>query len=138
VRPLHRCLFILGGVLVAGLLFNLLVAVVAPGLDSGALPPGSILNEFVRRWLVIPTDFAIVGNVVTALAFLLLLSTLLVKAPARWWLLALTIYTLIFAWETRLSLEPAATRVLMIGVTLVVLMIARPQGLLGKAEVKVV
>jgi ABC-type branched-subunit amino acid transport system permease subunit len=49
----------------------------------------------------------------------------------------LTIYLFIFAWETRLATEPAVTRVLVIGVTLVVLMIARPQGLLGKLRVEI-
>jgi hypothetical protein len=135
---LRRFLGVLGGVIVGGLLINFLVALLAPRLDNGVLPPGSLLNELIRRWLVIPADFALAGNVMTALALLLLLGAILVKAPARWWLLGATIYTLIFAWETRLSLEPAATRILIIGVTLVVLMIARPQGLLGKPEVRVV
>jgi ABC-type branched-subunit amino acid transport system permease subunit len=53
-------------------------------------------------------------------------------------LLGLTIYTFAFAWETRLASEPAATRIIIVGATLVVLMIVRPQGLLGKQEVRVV
>lgn len=138
VRPLHRFALILGSVIGAGLFFDLVVAFVTPGLDSAALPPGSVLNELVRRWLVLPADFTTVGNVVTVLAILFLLLTVLTKGALHWWFLGLTIYTAIFAWETRLALEPAATRVLLIGATLVVLMIARPQGLLGKAEVKVV
>ena len=40
-----------------------------------------------------------------------------------------------FTVETRLAVEPAATR--SVGVTLMVLMIVRPQDLLGKAEVKI-
>jgi ABC-type branched-subunit amino acid transport system permease subunit len=43
-----------------------------------------------------------------------------------------------FAWETRLAVEPSATRILIVGVSLVVLMIARPQGLLGETEVKII
>jgi ABC-type branched-subunit amino acid transport system permease subunit len=138
VRPFRRVALLLGSVIVGGLLVDQLVAVVAPGLDSAVLPPGSVLNELIRRWLVLPANFATVGNVVTGLALLLLLLTVLAKAPTRWWLSGATIYSAIFAWETRLALEPAATRILIIGATLVVLMIARPQGLLGKAEVKVV
>ena len=56
----------------------------------------------------------------------------------RWPLLGLAIYLFAFAWETRLAVEPAATRILIIGITLVVLMITRPQGILGKAEVKII
>jgi ABC-type branched-subunit amino acid transport system permease subunit len=79
-----------------------------------------------------------VGNVVTILAVFVLLLTFLVKRPSyRWLLTGLIIYMFAFAWEARLAVEPAATRILVVGTSLVILMIARPQGLLGKAEVKV-
>jgi ABC-type branched-subunit amino acid transport system permease subunit len=66
-----------------------------------------------------------------------LLLTVLVKGRGRLVLLALTIYLFAFAWETRLALEPAVTRILVVGMTLVVLMVARPQGLLGKLRVEI-
>jgi ABC-type branched-subunit amino acid transport system permease subunit len=53
-------------------------------------------------------------------------------------MLSLTLYLLAFAWETRLATEPAATRILVVGIVLVVLMITRPQGLLGKPRVEIV
>jgi ABC-type branched-subunit amino acid transport system permease subunit len=87
---------------------------------------------------VIPAEFTVIGNAVTAGALLLLLATFLVKGTWRWMLLGVTIYLFAFAWETRLASEPAATRILIVGITLVVLMIVRPQGLLGKHEVRVV
>jgi ABC-type branched-subunit amino acid transport system permease subunit len=45
---------------------------------------------------------------------------------------------LAFVWETRLAAEPAVTRLLLIGTLLVVLMIVRPQGLLGAKRVEIV
>jgi len=39
-------------------------------------------------------------------------------------------------WETKLSANPAITRQLMIGAILIVMMIARPQGLLGARRVE--
>ena len=138
LRPWHRFLLILSGVIGAGLLLDTTVNLLLPGFDSASLPPGSLLNTVIRRWLVIPADFMLVGNIVTGSALLLLLLTLLTKGRTQWWLLGVTIYAFAFAWETRLSLEPSATRILIVGATLVVLMVARPQGLLGKPEVKVV
>ena len=38
-----------------------------------------------------------------------------------------------FVWETRLVAEPSITRQIMIGAILIVMMNARPQGLLGDA-----
>jgi ABC-type branched-subunit amino acid transport system permease subunit len=44
-----------------------------------------------------------------------------------------------FVWETRLVLETSGpTRLLLLGAILVGLMIARPQGLLGKPRVEIV
>jgi ABC-type branched-subunit amino acid transport system permease subunit len=41
-----------------------------------------------------------------------------------------------FVWETKLVTEPAITRQLMIGAILIVMMNARPQGLLGARRVE--
>ena len=46
-------------------------------------------------------------------------------------------YLAIFLWEVRLIANPSVTRQLIIGALLIVLMIVRPQGFLGKARVEV-
>jgi ABC-type branched-subunit amino acid transport system permease subunit len=46
------------------------------------------------------------------------------------------IYLASFVWETRLIVEPAITRQLMIGAILIVMMNSRPQGLLGTRRVE--
>jgi hypothetical protein len=46
-------------------------------------------------------------------------------------------YLGIFLWEVRLVTDVNTTRQLLIGAMLVVLMITRPQGFLGKARVEV-
>ena len=138
LRPFKRLFVVLGGTIIGGLLLKVAVIALWPGFQAGAPPPGSILNQLAQRWLLIPQDFTLAGNLATGSALLLLLLTILVKSHWRWWLLGLTLYLFAFAWETRLAIEPAATRILIVGTTLVVLMIVRPQGLLGKPEVKVV
>jgi ABC-type branched-subunit amino acid transport system permease subunit len=49
-----------------------------------------------------------------------------------------TLYLTAFVWENRLVVEPSITRLILIGVILIVLMNARPQGLLGSQRVEIV
>jgi ABC-type branched-subunit amino acid transport system permease subunit len=62
----------------------------------------------------------------------------LVQVGSRWRtiLLVPTLYLASFVWETRLIAEPSITRQLMIGAILIVMMNARPQGLLGQRRVE--
>jgi ABC-type branched-subunit amino acid transport system permease subunit len=41
-------------------------------------------------------------------------------------------------WEARLAVEPSVTRQILVGAILIVMMNARPQGLLGTRRVEVV
>jgi branched-chain amino acid transport system permease protein len=139
LKPSKRLIGVLGGTIVAGVLLKLVVNMVWPGLDAGVAPTeGSIVNQWVQSWLIIPANFKITGNIVIGVAILTLLLTLLIKNEWRWLLLSLTLYLFAFAWETRLATEPAVTRILVLGTSLVVLMITRPQGLLGKLRVQIV
>lgn len=140
IRPWQRLGLLLGGTIAGGYLIKGLVALVVPGLDSGYPDAGSVVNMIVQGWLVIPPNFVLVGKVVTVVAVLALLGAILLRSRPRWQncLIALATYALAFSWETTLVANPSATRVLVVGLTLVILMIARPQGLLGKAEVKIV
>lgn len=135
----RRLVAILGGTLMGGLLLNLGTNGFWPGFDSG-IPPaaGSFFNQWAQSWLVIPASFKLAGNIAISLAILTLLLSLWLKKSWRWILLGLAIYLAVFAWETRLASEPAVTRLLVVGVTLIVLMITRPQGVLGKVQVRVV
>lgn len=139
LRPLRRFVTVLAGTILAGYVLKFLVNIFWPGLDSGYPDAGSILNEFIQGWLVIPANYQIVGNMATvSTIFFVLLLLLVQNAFWRNVLLGVTVYLVAFAWETRLAAEPAATRVLVVGLSLVLLMIFRPQGLLGRQEVKVV
>ncbi|MGH2592430.1 MAG: branched-chain amino acid ABC transporter permease [Anaerolineae bacterium] len=139
LRLTRRLAAVLGVTLAGGLLLKLAVNWLWPGLDTG-MPPaqGSLLNQLAQGWLVIPENFKGIGNLVMGGALLTLLLTLLIKKPWRWIILGLSLYMFAFAWETRLATEPSVTRILVVGATLIVLMITRPQGLLGKLRVSVI
>ncbi len=141
LRPWRRFAIVMGSTILAGGLFRVLIVLLAPASwDSGFPEAGSQLNVIVQSWLVIPENFQLIGNIVTIAAVLVLLLSILFRNRTIWHysLLGLAIYMFAFAWETRLAVEPSATRILVVGVTLVVLMVVRPQGLLGKAEIKII
>jgi ABC-type branched-subunit amino acid transport system permease subunit len=94
---------------------------------------------YAQQWIILLKDPLLIGNI----AFVLLIPALLglsrmKNGPAK---LALTIpvlYLLAFVWEARLTPEPAVTRLLLVGSLLVVMMIFRPHGLLGRSKVEIV
>jgi hypothetical protein len=132
-------LAVVGGAIGGGLLLKLLVNLFWPWLDTGQAPAaGSFLNQWVQSLLVIPPDFLVTGNIAIGLSILTLLLAISLKGRGRLVVLSLAIYLLAFAWETRLATEPSVTRILAVGITLVVLMVTRPQGLLGKLRVEIV
>ena len=61
-----------------------------------------------------------------------------VRPVIRNLLLIPTLYLGAFVWNTRLAAEPSVTRLILIGVILIVLMNVRPQGLLGTRRVEIV
>jgi branched-chain amino acid transport system permease protein len=152
VRPRRNGLLVLVGVIGLGMLLRLVVRGVAPGLlspptiriaavsvSSGFERASQAFGILVQRWILLPANPLWVGN----LAFVLLIPALLGWArmrPRRWKIILLIplMYLLTFVWETRLSAEPAITRLLLIGSLLVGLMIFRPQGLFGSHRVEIV
>jgi ABC-type branched-subunit amino acid transport system permease subunit len=70
------------------------------------------------------------------IALALFLTTL--RGWTRLVLLVPTLYLAVFVWENILDLQPAVTRYIMLGGLLVVVMIARPNGILGERRVEIV
>ncbi len=68
----------------------------------------------------------------------LVLALTTVQRPWRTLLLPPTLCLAAFDWDARLAFEPSTTRLIFVGVILIVLMNARPQGLLGAARVEIV
>ncbi len=139
LRPWRKFAAFLGATIVAGLLLKMGMSAFLPYLDSGTLPEqGSILNQLVQAWLVVPPSYELVGKLAAICTVFLVLGTVVTRGTWRMILLGLTLYLFAFTWEARLASEPAVTRVLLVGLTLIVIMIKRPQGLLGKLRVTIV
>ena len=139
LRPWRHLAAALVGTIGGGYLLKLGVTNFWPTLVTAPQPSASPLGRMVQNWLIIPPNATLIGNLVFVFVVLLLLFVARAQnALARVVALIPTLYLLAFVWETRLALEPSITRLLLLGVLLIVLMVYRPQGILGQRRVEIV
>lgn len=139
LKPRWQVAVVLVAVVVFGLIMRPILISASPELFGTMKTTGSAINDAIRNWLAIPKKPTDVGNLafVTVIVLVLVISRLK-QQVARLVLLVPMLYLLVFTWETRLSEEPSVTRLLLVGVLLIVLMIYRPNGLLGTRRVEIV
>ncbi|HZT90879.1 MAG TPA: branched-chain amino acid ABC transporter permease [Gaiellaceae bacterium] len=94
----------------------------------------------VSDWVVVPVRMATwVGPTSYGLLLALVLILTVVRSQAgRIALLVPTIYLAAFVWENVMLPNPGPTRYIVLGLLLIVLMVARPNGLLGERRVEIV
>ena len=150
-RPWRRLAAIIGGLAVFGVVVHAIVAATTArgtdGLiytDPESYGDGGWFGWVLRHWLALPAGTYETGspkwfNVALAGLIALGLCLTLVKGWVRDLLMIPTIWLAAFVWETRLVQEGSGpTRLLLLGVILIVVMTARPQGLLGRPRVEIV
>lgn len=139
LRPRWQSVALLVAVIIFGIILKPLLVALLPESFAALEATGSGFVNTIRGWLAIPVQAKAVGNLAfVVLVLMILLVTRLKDARARFIALIPTLYLLSFVWETRLSQEPSVTRLIFVGVLLIVLMIYRPNGLLGQRRVEVV
>jgi hypothetical protein len=129
---------VLGATAVFGLIARLIAGAISSDATGGSSGSTGWIHDVLHNWVIVPrhpTTFGDVGFVV-----LIGLVIALVQLRGRWRDVALvvTLYVAACVWEARLVAVPAITRQILIGVILIVMMNARPQGLLGQRRVEVV
>jgi branched-chain amino acid transport system permease protein len=151
IRPWRRLALILAGIAAFGVVVHAIVAATTARGTDGLLntgpetfEEGGPLGWLIRQWLALPGGTYEVGSrnwfnfALVALIALVLCMTL-VKGWMRDVLIIPAVWLAGFVWETRLVLETSGpTRLLLLGVILVVVMVARPQGILGRPRVEIV
>ena len=102
-------------------------------------PSSSGLDDVLSHWIIIPTHMATwVPPVSYVTLIALVLGLTLVHGWVRYTLLVPTVYLGTFVWENVLLAQPDATRYIVLGVMLIVLMIVRPNGLFGERRVEII
>jgi ABC-type branched-subunit amino acid transport system permease subunit len=137
LRPWQWLVAVLAGTVALGFAVHAIVgAVWSPGVHGQGAVSGE-LGRALSHWVPVPPTPAPAGNwaFVALVVAILILTTL----QPLWRNLALipTLYLTTFVWDARLAFEPSITRLILIGVILIVLMNARPQGIIGATRVEI-
>jgi branched-chain amino acid transport system permease protein len=133
-----RLAVVVGAVVLLGIVIRIVVDRVDASW-TGAAPEGTgWLGDLIAKWVVEPGAVAPwLKSVayISLIALALLLTTL--GGRARLAVLVPTVYLATFVWENVLALQPEVTRYILLGALLVVVMIVRPNGLLGEKRVEI-
>jgi ABC-type branched-subunit amino acid transport system permease subunit len=138
IRPWRWLAIVLGGSVAFGYVVHAIAASAWPRSTHGQVSVGGWLGSWLHGWELHPSNPRMIGNI----AFIVLVFVILALTLLQGWLRRIamipTLYLAAFVWENRLVVEPSITRLILIGVILIVLMNARPQGLLGTSRVEIV
>jgi ABC-type branched-subunit amino acid transport system permease subunit len=138
LRPWQRLGAVLAATVAAGFALHAIVRAISASAVAGGPQSGGWIANALRNWVIVPANPKGPGNIGFVLLICLLIA--LVQLRGRWRMLLLvpTLYLAACVWEGRLVAEPAITRQILVGAILIVMMNARPQGLLGSRRVEVV
>ena len=138
LRPWLWLGIVFAGTVAFGFAVHAIVSAAWPRGVHGQAAVGGALGSGLKSWVILPSNPMYIGNV----AFICLVLAVLLLTLLRGWVQRLamipTLYLAAFVWENRLVVEPSVTRLILVGVILIVLMNARPQGLLGTSRVEIV
>jgi branched-chain amino acid transport system permease protein len=139
LRLSRRLAVVLAGTLVLGFVVHTLAGAIDGSWTAGAAKGGGRLGEWATSWVVVPGDLAewiapvsYIGLVAALLALTLLHGRL------RLVFLVPTLYLAAFVWENVMLARPEPTRFVILGATLIAVMVARPEGVLGEKRVEIV
>jgi ABC-type branched-subunit amino acid transport system permease subunit len=139
LRVSVRLAVVAGGVILLGVLIRVVVDLVDSSW-TGSAPDGSgWLGDLLARWVVEPDS---VAPWLKSTAYISLIALALLLTTLRGWtrlaVLVPVLYLATFVWENVLAVQPEVTRYILLGALLVVVMIVRPNGLLGEKRVEIV
>jgi ABC-type branched-subunit amino acid transport system permease subunit len=138
LRPWRRLALVLAATAALGFSAHAVATAISPAAVAGGPASGGWVGGALRDWVIVPANPALPGNI----GFVVLIAALIALVQLHgWWRTALLVpvlYLAAFVWETRLVIDYSVTRQLMIGAILIVMMNARPQGLLGQRRVETI
>ena len=139
MRPWRKLGAVLAALVAFGFAAHAIVKAISASAVAGGPHSGGWVGSVLEHWVIVPANSKTPGNV----GFVILVCSLIavVQLKNRWLrtvLLVPIIYLAACVWEARLVVEPSVTRQILIGAILIVMMNARPNGLLGRRRVEVV
>jgi branched-chain amino acid transport system permease protein len=138
LRPWRWVAAIVAGTAGFGFAVHAIVSAAWPRGVHGQAAVGGVLGSGLKSWVILPSNPMTIGNVAFICLVLAVLVLTLLHGRLQRLAMIPTLYLAAFVWENRLVVEPSVTRLILVGVILIVLMNARPQGLLGTSRVEIV
>ena len=128
IRPWARLGAILGATVVFGILVHTIVKAISPSAVAGGPQSSGWISDLVHNWVVVPSNPTRAGNIGYVLLLVLVIALVQVKGRWRDILMVPTLYLAACVWEGVLVAQPSITRQILLGVILIVMMNARPNG----------
>jgi ABC-type branched-subunit amino acid transport system permease subunit len=136
LRPWRRLALVLAATVALGFAAHAIAGAVSASAVAGQPGSSGWIGDALRDWVIVPANAQTVGNFGFVALICLLITLVQVSSRWRTILLPPTLCMAAFVWETKLVTNPSVTRQLMIGAILIVMMNARPQGLLGQRRIE--
>jgi branched-chain amino acid transport system permease protein len=139
IRPWRRLAAILGATAVLGIVVHTIVEAISKTAVAGGPQSTGWIADAVHNWVVVPQNPTTAGNIGFVVLICLAVALRQIKSQrTRDIVVVPTLYLAACVWEGVLVAQPSITRQILIGAILIVMMNARPQGLLGQRRVEVV
>jgi branched-chain amino acid transport system permease protein len=138
LRPWTRLVAVLAATAVFGLIVRLIVGGISSAATGGDSQSTGWIHDILHNWVIVPRHPTTFGNIGFVALIAMVIALVQLRGLKRLVVLVPTLYLSACVWEARLVTVPAITRQILIGAILIVMMNARPQGLLGQRRVEVV
>jgi ABC-type branched-subunit amino acid transport system permease subunit len=139
LRPWYRPVVVLLGTIAFGLVLHAIVAAAWSRGTAGHIDGGGSVGRALEHWVLLPTH---VDRIAGWAYFALICAALVLTLIHGWWrtlFLIPTLYLAAFVWENKLVEQVSgATRLILLGALLVVIMNVRPSGIFGTSRVEIV
>ena len=139
LRPWYRPVIVLLGTIAFGFVVHAIVGAAWSRGTAGHIDGGGKVGRALEHWVLLPTH---VNRIAGWAYFALICAALVLTLVHGWWrTLALipTLYLVAFVWENELVQQVSgATRLILLGALLVVIMNVRPAGIFGTSRVEIV
>ncbi len=138
LRPWRVLVAVVAATIALGFAVHAIADAVWPRWTAGTSGGEGRLSHWIEHWVLLPSNPTKIADWAYVILIALILVLTLLHGFWRHVVLVPTLYLASFVWENLLIQNTAgATRFLLLGALLVVLMNARPQGLFGTARVEI-
>jgi ABC-type branched-subunit amino acid transport system permease subunit len=138
MRPWYRPLVVLLGMVAFGFVVHAIVGAVWSRGTAGHIEGGGAFGRGLDHWVLLPTH---PGRIAGWAYFALIVAALVLTIVRGWWravVMIPTLYLASFVWENKLVEQVSgATRLILLGALLVVIMNVRPSGIFGTSRVEI-